>query len=71
MKEVELRARALAAASAARFAGFFETAEALIAIADHSARVREPENYGFSEKDSAGWFRERTSRDRTTLVRLL
>ena len=55
MKEVDLRARALAAASTARFAGFFETAEALMAIAGESVCGRDRCIDGRQDEDTMAW----------------
>lgn len=54
-----LRARALAAASAARFAGFFETSEALVKIANHCdcrLDLRDHPAYG---QDTVSWCLEK------------
>lgn len=52
--EGELKARALAAASAARFAGFFETSKALIEIAKQCDCERGDQAY-CEHATTAGW----------------
>lgn len=59
MNEVELRVRALAAASAARFAGLLETAEALMAVAGESESGYDPFIYGRQDEDTMAWCCER------------
>jgi hypothetical protein len=62
MNSVELRLRALAAASAARFAGFLETAEALMAIAGESGGGRDALMVDLQHKDAIAWCSERVGK---------
>lgn len=71
MKEIELTARAIAAASAARYAGFFETAEALMEIARHSDGRQLRTKYGTYEKDLMAWCCERAAMLQVPVVKVL
>lgn len=62
MTENELRARALAAASTARFAGFFETSKALIILANKCECGGELLDSANCCQDTAAWYLEENSK---------